>query len=481
MKTLRFCASAFHFNQQQIKRMKKTIWINLVTIIASLSILIAQAIGFRLQCQYALRQAVNEKREAIEQACGDYLMQQLQLPSDKAFVVSLATEGGKQVTDTYTSIPESFVENGIVKFDKRLALQEDTFYIPVTVPYDLWGTCCTRYFVAERGLLTPKRLETFLRTRLDDPTLQILPSADKCLTVNAEVLSAGSFFRPSYQLLFGINPLKHENVRITGSIGTDTLIGQMYGTLLASAAWAVLLMLCLIYQARTIHGQVRLNRLRNDFLHAMIHELKRPVQSLKILMSVLKDEEMSRDKTLRQEVVRDAQTELDNLSAYFSKLRDMTYGDLKQIPLNLTVFDFNALVRPLIKKTERQGVTVRFQPDKDPMPMRADQIHIRNIFSNLLENAVKYAQGDVTIDIRIHSQPHRIDIEVGDNGRGISADEQKHVFEKFYRSQTVRREGIPGLGLGLSYVKSLVEAHQGEITVKSEAGIGTTFYISLPQ
>ena len=300
--------------------MKKTIWINLVTIIASLSILIAQAIGFRLQCQYALRQAVNEKREAIEQACGDYLMQQLQLPSDKAFVVSLATEGGKQATDTYTSIPESFVENGIVKFDKKLALQEDTFYIPVTVPYDLWGTCCTRYFVAERGLLTPKRLETFLRTRLDDPTLQILPSADKCLTVNAEVLSAGSFFRPSYQLLFGINPLKHENVRITGSIGTDTLIGQMYGTLLASAAWAVLLMLCLIYQARTIHGQVRLNRLRNDFLHAMIHELKRPVQSLKILMSVLKDEEMSRDKTLRQEVVRDAQTELDNLSAYFSKL-----------------------------------------------------------------------------------------------------------------------------------------------------------------
>ena len=113
--------------------------------------------------------------------------------------------------------------------------------------------------------------------------------------------------------------------------------------------------------------------------------------------------------------------------------------------------------------------------------MRADQMHIRNIFSNLLENAVKYAQGDVTIDIRIHSQPHRIDIEVGDNGRGISADEQKHVFEKFYRSQTVRREGIPGLGLGLSYVKSLVEAHQGEITIKSEAGIGTTFYISLPQ
>ena len=101
--------------------------------------------------------------------------------------------------------------------------------------------------------------------------------------------------------------------------------------LAASAVWAVLLILCLIYQARTIHGERKLNRLRNDFLHAMIHELKRPVQSLKILMSVLKDKEMSRDETLRREAVADAQAELDNLSAYFSKLRDMTYGDFKEI------------------------------------------------------------------------------------------------------------------------------------------------------
>ena len=461
--------------------MKKTNWINLVTIVASLSILIAQAMGFRLQCQYTLQQAVNEKRKAIEEISGDYLMQQMQRLSDKAFVAYLVAEEDERIVDTYTSIPESFIEDGIVKFDRNKTLQEDTFYMPSVIPYNLWSSCYTHYVLSERGLMTLELLEAFLRKRLDDPTLQVLPSDDKRLTINTEILSTGSFFRLSYELLFGSNPLKHENVRITGYVETGTLIKNVYGVLLASAVWALLLILCLIYQARTVHGQVRLNRLRNDFLHAMIHELKRPVQSLKILMSVLKDKDMSHDEELKQEAIGDAQTELDNLSAYFSKLRDMTYGDCKEIPLNRTVFELNALLRPLIKKTGRQGVVIHFEPDNEEILVKADPMHIRNIFSNLLENAVKYARGEVTVDIRIHCQPHRIDIEVSDNGRGIPADEQKHIFEKFYRSQAVRREGIPGLGLGLSYVKNLVEAHQGEITVESEAGKGTTFYISLPQ
>ena len=227
--------------------------------------------------------------------------------------------------------------------------------------------------------------------------------------------------------------------------------------LAASAVWAVLLILCLIYQARTIHGERKLNRLRNDFLHAMIHELK------------------------RREAVADAQAELDNLSAYFSKLRDMTYGDFKEIPLNRTVFSLNALLRPLAEKAERQGVSIRIDSEPQDILVKADRMHISNIFSNLLENAVKYARGEAVITITLRQTGNRTDIKVSDNGRGIPADELKHIFEKFYRSPAVRRENIPGLGLGLSYVKSLVEAHRGHIRVESEPNRGTTFYISIPQ
>ena len=392
----------------------------------------------------------------------------MQIPSDKGFVVYLFTAETHELLDTYTSVPGSYVENGIVRWNTRLTLQTDTFYLPASVSYNNWSTLATRYVASERGLASPQALEAFLRERLDEPALTVTASAGRQLLADIETVSAGSFFRPTYRLQFGINPLNRESVFIGGSLKTGTLLKEIYWMLAASAVWAVLLILCLIYQARTIHGERKLNRLRNDFLHAMIHELKRPVQSLKILMSVLKDKEMSHDETLRREAVADAQAELDNLSAYFSKLRDMTYGDFKEIPLNRTVFSLNALLRPLAEKAERQGVSIRIDSEPQDILVKADRMHISNIFSNLLENAVKYARGEAVITITLRQTGNRTDIKVSDNGRGIPADELKHIFEKFYRSPAVRRENIPGLGLGLSYVKSLVEAHRGHIRVESE-------------
>ena len=421
--------------------MKKSVpWINLVTIVASLSILIAQAIGFRLQCRHALEQAVDEQKRLVGQCCDDFFRQQMEVPSDKGFVVYLFTAETHELLDTYTSVPGSYVENGIVRLNPRLTLQTDTFYLPASVSYNNWSTLATRYVASERGLASPQALEAFLRERLDEPALTVTASAGRQLLADIETVSAGSFFRPTYRLQFGINPLNRESVFIGGSLKTGTLLKEIYWMLAASAVWAILLMLCLIYQARTIHGERKLNRLRNDFLHAMIHELKRPVQSLKILMSVF-----------------------------------------KEIPLNRTVFSLNALLRPLAEKAERQGVSIRIDSEPQDILVKADRMHISNIFSNLLENAVKYARGEAVITITLRQTGNRTDIEVSDNGRGIPADELKHIFEKFYRSPAVRRENIPGLGLGLSYVKSLVEAHRGHIRVESEPNRGTTFYISIPQ
>ncbi len=403
--------------------MKKSVpWINLVTIVASLSILIAQAIGFRLQCRHALEQAVNEQKRLVGQCCGDFFRQQMQIPSDKGFVVYLFTAETHELLDTYTSVPGSYVENGIVRWNTRLTLQTDTFYLPASVSYNNWSTLATRYVASERGLASPQALEAFLRERLDEPALTVTASAGRQLLADIETVSAGSFFRPTYRLQFGINPLNRESVFIGGSLKTGTLLKEIYWMLAASAVWAVLLMLCLIYQARTIHGERKLNRLRN-----------------------------------------------------------MTYGDFKEIPLNRTVFSLNALLRPLAEKAERQGVSIRIDSEPQDILVKADRMHISNIFSNLLENAVKYARGEAVITITLRQTGNRTDIEVSDNGRGIPADELKHIFEKFYRSPAVRRENIPGLGLGLSYVKSLVEAHRGHIRVESEPNRGTTFYISIPQ
>ena len=111
----------------------------------------------------------------------------------------------------------------------------------------------------------------------------------------------------------------------------------------------------------------------------------------------------------------------------------------------------------------------------------ADPVHIANCLSNLIENAVKYSGNEVCIGIHASLEDKRLCMKIKDNGIGIPLQEQERVFEKFYRAQNIPDANLPGIGLGLSYVKLMVEAHGGNITLQSQPGKGTTFTIEIPQ
>ena len=114
--------------------------------------------------------------------------------------------------------------------------------------------------------------------------------------------------------------------------------------------------------------------------------------------------------------------------------------------------------------------------------IRADRMHLANIVCNLLENAIKYSREAVTIRIDYRMREDgMVQITVADNGIGIAKADQRYVFDKFYRSESAKDKAIPGIGLGLSYVKLLVEAHGGSISLDSTEGEGTTFTIVIPQ
>jgi two-component system phosphate regulon sensor histidine kinase PhoR len=119
---------------------------------------------------------------------------------------------------------------------------------------------------------------------------------------------------------------------------------------------------------------------------------------------------------------------------------------------------------------------------EDDLEIRADRMHLANIVCNLLENAIKYSAEAVTIRIDYRMREDgTVQITVADNGIGIEKADQRYVFDKFYRSESSKDKAIPGIGLGLSYVKLLVEAHGGTITFESIEGEGTTFTILIPQ
>ena len=172
------------------------------------------------------------------------------------------------------------------------------------------------------------------------------------------------------------------------------------------------------------------------------------------------------------------------MTSYFSKLRDITLSDATEIPLVKSDFSLCELIEECIGKQNipaDKNVKMEIVGDSD-LKIGADRMHLTNIICNLVENAVKYSVESVTIriDYRLR-EDGMLQITVADNGIGIAKTDQRYVFDKFYRSETAKDKAIPGIGLGLSYVKLLVETHGGTITFESTEGQGTTFTILIPQ
>ncbi|MDD4589733.1 MAG: HAMP domain-containing sensor histidine kinase [Parabacteroides sp.] len=458
--------------------------INILTIIAAISIIFMQIYWLKTQYDFVVQESVKAKLTDLNDSANLIFSTDRSRDVNFDMIVRVIRKGDKKVWLTTISANESNVRNSTVYISKTNRLQIDTFYLEKPVQEYLCQNAITKYIANVKHFVSVASLEKALQKSMNDASITVKVCHDSSLVWEPKVLRRPTFLHPSYSLLYGFNPLVRSNVIITGKLAIQPILKEMLWQLVVSILWSALLIGCLIYQFRTITLQNRIERLRSDFLHTMIHELKRPVQALKMLISFLKDKEMRSDKQLFDEALDDSQTELDNLSAYFSKLRDMTYDELEEIPLNVTCFDLKSVAQNSIHQlrlpSERK-LEIKLETDETPMLVKADKMHIGNIISNLLENAVKYSGGNSRIVLRIHCFTGRFLIEVEDNGFGISTDDQVHIFEKFYRCRSVQQRDIPGIGLGLSYVKMLVDAHKGSIFVSSHINEGAKFTINIPQ
>lgn len=198
----------------------------------------------------------------------------------------------------------------------------------------------------------------------------------------------------------------------------------------------------------------------------------------------MRNDRLMEDKESKETIITDSSNELDNLSSYFSKLRDLTFNDAAEIPLTLSAFNLRDTISDCIAKlTIPSGKKAEIRiMSEDAVMLTADRMHIGNIISNLLENSVKYSGESVRIDVDYREDGNdTICITIRDNGIGISKADIRFIYDKFFRSRRASDRDIPGMGLGLAYVKQLVLAHRGSIDMESEEGVGTVFTIKLPQ
>ncbi len=340
-----------------------------------------------------------------------------------------------------------------------------------------------RFTVDHQHPFQKERLDSILRSK-GITTQSITTTKTDTMVWQPSMQIHGSIWQPIMQVSYPYDIFEGQEVLVTTAISISPVIRRMAYTLLITVLLSLFLIFCLVYQILTIRKQRHIEAIRQEFLHTMIHELKRPISTLKMCVSFMGNERMMQDEESKQKILSSSYNELDNLTSYFSKLRDITFGDSIQIPLVKSRFALRGLIEECIGKQNipsNKEVSMEIVAEDD-LEIRADRMHLANIVCNLLENAIKYSVEAVAIKIDYWMREDGMaQITVADNGIGIAKADQRYVFDKFYRSESAKDKAIPGIGLGLSYVKLLVEAHGGSIDLDSTEGEGTTFTILMPQ
>ncbi len=247
------------------------------------------------------------------------------------------------------------------------------------------------------------------------------------------------------------------------------------------------LLIVIVFFAYTLFiilKQKRLSEIQKDFINNMTHEFKTPISTIALSAEVLKDPNIVHQPERLLNYTTIIEKENSRLKQHVERVLQMARLDKEDIGLKKEVVNVHLLIQDAIKNTshalhEKHGEVV-CEFNATHYNMEADKLHLTNVFNNIIDNAIKYCRHTPKLVIRTTDTGKNISVEVQDNGIGISGENQKRIFQKFYRVPTGNVHDVKGFGLGLSYVKTIVEAHKGTIRVESELGKGCTFKICLP-
>lgn len=261
------------------------------------------------------------------------------------------------------------------------------------------------------------------------------------------------------------------------------LAGQM-GVWLVSSGVLLLVFSFFAYTLAVILKQKRLSEIKNDFINNMTHEFKTPISTISASSDLLLSGALDANTDKQKRYYRMIHDESERLRLQVEKVLQMAQFDRSDIDLNLVEVDINALIlrstaSVQILLDERKGSITLGLNAQRPM-FSVDELHFSNIVRNLLDNAIKYCAHEPQITITTEDDAKGITIRVADNGIGIAPKVQREIFGKFYRVSTGNVHNVKGFGLGLYYVKSLMDAHGGKVSVESSPK-GSTFKLWLPR
>lgn len=261
------------------------------------------------------------------------------------------------------------------------------------------------------------------------------------------------------------------------------LAGQMSIWIFSS----VVLLMVIVFFAYTLYvilKQRRLSEVQRDFVNNMTHEFQTPISSVLISAKVLQDPGITETPDRLRTYASLIHTEISKLKNQVERILEMSEQETNQIRLKKEPVNIHELIKAtkgkLVDALHIREEIVRTDLLADQPVLYADRVHMENIIYNLLENAVKYSDEVTDVKISTRNERNGVIICVADKGIGIKTDQQKKIFEKFYRVPQGNRHDVKGFGLGLSYVSLFTKAHHGIIDVYSKPGEGSKFVLFFP-
>jgi two-component system phosphate regulon sensor histidine kinase PhoR len=254
------------------------------------------------------------------------------------------------------------------------------------------------------------------------------------------------------------------------------IVGAIFFTLMIITAFYI--------TVNALLRQKKLSEIKNDFINNMTHEFKTPLATISLAVDALRNDKVAQDREKMNYFSSIIKEENKRMNKHVETILQAAVMDRQEITLSKVPLHVHRLIHEIMDnyklQLDEKGARAELSLDAKYDYIEADMVHFRNLISNLIDNAVKYSKENLLLKIATYNTNRFIGIRIEDNGIGMSKETVRRIFEKFYRAHTGNLHNVKGFGLGLSYVKTVVDAHDGKIKVDSVLGKGSAFTLEIP-
>ena len=336
-----------------------------------------------------------------------------------------------------------------------------------------------------------KQLDAFLKVELRNNGISIPYHFTVTDRVGTMIYHCTDYVPDGSETLYSHVLFKNDPPQRMGMVNVhfptmDSYIFSSVRFMIPSLIFTLVLLVTFIFTIYIIFRQKKLTEIKNDFINNMTHEFKTPISTISLAAQMLQDPAVGKSPAMFKHISGVINDETKRLRFQVEKVLQISMFERQKAALKMKEMNANELIAGVVNtfalKAEKNNGTITSDLDADWPWVFVDEMHFTNVIFNLLDNAVKYKkpEGELQLHVKTWNESDKLYISIQDNGIGIKKEDLKKIVEKFYRVHTGNLHDVKGFGLGLAYVKKIIQDHKGAIRAESELNVGTKFIIVLP-